>query len=52
MVPSAGALTAVPSAPQRITSLRTVSTCAEDSARYSDESANHSNVKILRLAMI
>ena len=52
IVPFAGALTAITSAPQRITMRRTGSRWAEDSARYSDGSANHSDVKILRSTMI
>ena len=53
MVPSAGALSIVESAVfKRITWLRTLSTCAEDSARCSDEPANQSDLKILRSTAI
>jgi hypothetical protein len=52
MVSSAGALTAIVRCPQRTTRLRKIPRFAGDCARYSGEPANHSDVKILRLAAI
>jgi hypothetical protein len=54
MVPAAGALSAVSSAVLSGLSDAThnFSTCTEDIARYSDEPANHSDVKILRSTAI
>ena len=49
MVPTSGALSAVASAvPRR----RSISTRAEENARYSDQPANPADVKILRSATI